>query len=1070
MTTDTEHRPHAETGGPTPDPALLPLSYGQEQLWFLEQLSPGESAYNLVGALRLRGPLDTAVLGAALDLVVARHAALRTVVGVHDGAPYQIVREPAGAGLRTVDLGGLPQAEREEALQAALAELAGAPFDLEEGPLHRYVLYRLAEDEHVLCQGFHHIVTDGWSAGVLNAEVSAAYTALVAGHEPDLPPVESDYPQYAAEQRIRLSGEALEEELAFWQEKLAKLPTLELPTDRPRPPEGVHSGEMLEAVFDPRAYEAARALAEQHEVSLFMVLAAAYTAVLAAYSGQEDIPVGVPMLGRPDPDLEEVVGLFINMTVMRADLSGDPSFATLLERIADANMDLYEHQEVPFNLVVDRVQPARDPSRNPLFQVTTQLLTGSTSGDDLDLHGLTAESVSLPTPTAQFDITLNFVDHGKTLGVAMVYATALFDRWRMQALVGHIETLIVAAAADPGLRLSQMSLLSAEERAQLLAVGDGGAAEYFQDPLHVMVARHAAATPDAVALVCKGVELTYAEFDRRADRLARYLRGRGLRAGQVVAVVIDRDLDAYVALLGILKAGAAFTVLDPKLPAGRLDFMIRDTAAPLVLTRSALADRLPEAGDWSPVLLDTQWDEIEAVPADEPLEEWATRESLAYVLYTSGSTGTPKGVMIRHRGVSLFADGYRRTFGFGPQDRLLQLPSLTFDMSQGEFWTGFLVGATVVAASPDEALSPEALAALMRDQRVTYAGLNPAMLSVIDAEPYPALKYIMGGAEVLPPELVNKWNVPGRTFVNLYGPTETAIACTEYPCEHVVWQTSPPIGRPHINRQMYVVDRFNNLVPRGVAGELLIGGPDDAGLADGYLNQPELTAEKFPQDPFHPGRRVYRSGDLVRWNKDLQIEFIGRVDHQVKLRGLRIELGEIESALVAHASVARSVVLMRPDRQGDNRLIGYVTAAPGQVPDPVALQAHLAAQLPEYMVPAAWVVIDEFPLSSGWKIDRKALPDPVEDDAAGGDYLAPRTPTEEKVAAIFAEVLGRERVGALDSFFDAGGNSLQAMRAVSRINKGFGIKISIRLLYGSTTVAAVSAAVDERTAGRSAGV
>ncbi|MFD0332047.1 amino acid adenylation domain-containing protein [Streptacidiphilus monticola] len=634
------------------------------------------------------------------------------------------------------------------------------------------------------------------------------------------------------------------------------------------------------------------------------------------------------MLGRPDPELEDVVGLFINMVVLRSDLSGDPTFAELLERTADANLELYEHQEVPFQQIVDRVQPLREPGRNPLFQVAVQVLGGATSGDNLFFPGVTSEYVLLPSVGARFDISLNFIESGDRIKASVEYSADLFDAWRIEAMLGHVETVLAAVADDPGLRLSQLPLLTEAEREELAAIGTGEVVPYPQEPLHVQFAEKARQQPDAVAVVCRGVELSYAELDRRADLLARHLRGLGVTAGQIVAAVLDRDLDAYVTLLGILKSGAAFAMLDPKAPAARLDFMIRDTGAPVVITRSPLAGTLPQSSGWATVLIDTDWSAIEAASTEEPLEEWATRESLAYILYTSGSTGQPKGVMIEHRSVSFFCEAYRRTFDFGPADRLLQLPALNFDMSQGEIWTAFAAGATVVAVAPEDAQSPEALTALIREQRASYAGLPPAMLSVLEPEPYPDLRYIMGGAEVLPPDLVNRWNLPGRTFVNLYGPTEAAIACTEYKVDHLTWRTSPPIGRPEVNRQVHVVDRHGNLVPKGVGGELLIGG-EPGGLARGYLNQPELSAEKFVADPFDLERTVYRSGDLVRWNADGQLEFLGRIDNQVKLRGLRIELGEIEAALQAHEQVARAVVLMRPDRQGENRLVGYVLAEPG---------------------------------------------------------------------------------------------------------------------------------------------
>lgn len=1050
------------TGGDVGIPGL-PLSFGQEQLWFLDQLAPGDTTYNILLAWRLRGPLDLDVLRRSLSFVVSRHDALRATVTAHDGQPFQVIAPPSEVDLPIVDLTDLPADQREAVVDAAVHEQTGLGFDLAAGPLFRFRVLRLAAAEHVLLQTFHHVVTDGWSSTILNSDLSAAYQAFAAGGEPTLPQPELSYHEFARWQRERLQGDALEEELSFWAERLKDLPVLDLPTDRPRPVSSTHHGDSVIRAFSPQLLASARALANDNGTSLFMTLTAVLNVVLSRYTGQVDIPVGVPMLGRPEPELEDVVGLFINMVVLRSDLTGDPTFTELLERAADANLELYEHQEVPFHQIVDRVQPERDPSRNPLFQVAIQVLGGSTSGDQVHLPGISAEYLLLPSIRSRFDLTLNFIETADTLSVSVEYSADLFDRWRVDALLDHFETVLTAVARNPSLRLSEVPILAETERAEILALGRGEVVPYAEGTLHQSVAQIARATPDAVAVVCNGVELSYGEFDRRADLLARHLRSLGLRHGQVVAVVIDRDLDAYVTMLGILKAGGTFAMLDPKHPASRLEFMIRDTAAPIVITRSPFADQVPRSADWATVLIDSDWSGVAEIPSDEPLTEWATRESLAYILYTSGSTGAPKGVMIAHRAVSFFAEAYRRTFDFGPHDRLLQLPSLTFDMSQGEIWTAFLVGATVVAVSPEDAQSPESLTSLMRAARVTYAGLPPAMLSVLDAEPYPALKYVMGGAEVLPPELVNKWNLPGRTFVNLYGPTEAAIACTEYTCEHIEWQNSPPIGRPEVNRQVYIVDKQRNLLPKGIAGELLIGG-EDGGLARGYLNQPDLTAAKFVPDPFHPGRTVYRSGDLVRWNRDGQIEILGRIDNQVKLRGLRIELGEIESTLLTHPGVDRAVVLLRPDRQGENRLVGYFTTAAEAepVPQPADLRAHLAEALPDYMVPTAWVALDEFPLSGGWKIDRKALPEPVEADAAEADFVGPRTPTEETVAKIFAEVLSAPRVGVDDSFFGIGGNSLQAMRVVSRINKTFKIKISIRLLYGSATIGTISSTIDEK--------
>jgi len=1066
MTIETG-RTDATEASDQPGQQVRQLSFAQEQLWFLDHLTPGETTYNIVMAFRLHGPVRVDLLQRCLDLLVARHEALRVSIRVSDDTPYQVVAPAASVPLSVLDLREVPADEREQRVQAEIDRQLATPYDLEAGPLCRFQLLRLAEDEYLFCEGFHHIITDGWSTAVLNSELTTAYRSLYSGTEPVFEDRELDYTDFAEEQRNRLQGPVLAEELAFWQERLADLPVLELPSDRPRPVGGSRHGETLIQDLPEDLRGLVQRLADDHGASMFMVFAAAFNLVLSRYSGLTDIPVGVPMLGRPEPELEAVVGMFINMVVLRSDLSGDPTFGELLERVADLNLDLYEHQEVPFHQVVDAVQPVRDPDRNPLFQVGMQILSGSNSGENLSFPEVRTEVIPLASLGSRFDMALTVVDTGTALRATVEYSSDMFDRWRIEAMVGHLESVLRTAAADPGRRLSEIPIVTDAEAAELLAVGRGEEVPYDERPLHVQVADVARRQPDGVAVVCNGVELTYRELDRRADLLARYLRAKGLRRDQVVAVVIDRSLDAYVIMLGILKAGGTFSMLDPKHPANRLDFMITDTEAPLVISRAGLLDRLPPSTGWQTIEIDTEWPAIEAVEVDGPLEDWATSDTLAYILYTSGSTGQPKGVMITHRSVSFFCEAYRRSFDIGPADRMLQLPALSFDMSQGELWTALLHGATVVAVSPEEQSSPEHLATLLREQRVTYAGLPPAIQSVIDADAYPDLKYVMGGAEVLPPELVNKWNLPGRLYLNLYGPTEAAIACTEYVCPHIDWQVSPPIGRPHVNRQVYVVDSSFNLVPRGVAGELLIGG-DQAGLAEGYLKQPELTAEKFVPDPFHPGRLVYRSGDLVRWNADLQIEFLGRVDNQVKLRGLRIELGEIEAALVSHPDVGRSVVLVRPDPQGEKRLIGYVTPAGDRQPVPSELRAHLATSLPDYMIPTAWVVMEKFPLIADWKINRKALPDPVEDTDAGDGYVEPSTPTERSVADIFGEVLSRPQVGAEDSFFEIGGNSLQAMRAVSRINKGFGIKISIRTLYGNATVRAVSAAVDEKVGGTSA--
>ncbi|MCW5251171.1 non-ribosomal peptide synthetase [Streptomyces sp. SHP 1-2] len=1044
----------------------LPLSFGQEQLWFLDQLNPSETTYNVPTAYRLRGPLDVPALEGALNLLLARHEQLRMTFHAADGVPYQTAAPVRHRPLPVRDLAQEAPGDPEEALRRVLQAEADTPFDLAAGPNARFQLLRIADDDHVLSLNYHHIVTDGWSGGLISRDISQAYADLAAGREPALPEPSVGYADHVEEQRRQRAEGVWEEELKFWQQRLAGLEALELPADRLRPARPTGNGETFVAEFPAEVLAGARALARDRGASLYMVVVAALNVVLGRYSGQDDIPLGVPMLGRTDPELEDVVGLFINMTVLRTDLSGGVTFAELLERIADTNLDMYDNQEVPFEQVVDRVQPTREAGRNPLFQIACQLLGESTTGDALRLEGLESESITVSGGRSRFDLSFTFMEGEERLRLIVEFATDLYDRWRMEALVGHLRSVLTAAAEAPDTPIAALPLLSAEERAELLEAGRGADFDFPAEPVHATIARIADEHPDWVAAVCRGVEMTYGELMRRAGKLARYIRSRGVRPEEVVAIAMDRDLDALVSMLGVMLSGAAYTIIDPSHPNARLDHMLRDTKAPLVITREAALGDLPDSCGWESVRIDADWELIEARSDTEPLAELTTRTSLVYILYTSGSTGRPKGVMIEQRGLRIFIEAYRRTFGeWTHGDRLLQLPALTFDMSQGEIFAGLISGAALVLVAPEDASSPESLGGLIRDQRVTYAGLSPAILSVVEAGPYPDLKHIMGGAEALPAELVNKWNLPGRSFVNLYGPTEASIATTEYLCEHKEWQSSPPIGRPEFARLHYVVDKEFNLVPVGVPGELLIGG--DEGLARGYLHQPELTDEKFVPDPFLGEGRVYRTGDLVRWTRDLQIDFIGRLDNQVKLRGLRIELGEIESGLLTHPRVRMALVLLREDG-GEKQLVAYYTVLGDTPPTVAELREHLGATMPEYMVPTAWVELPEFPLTPARKINRAALPAPVSGTGGEADFVAPATPTEEKVAEAFGSVLGQERVGADGTFFDLGGNSLQAMRVVSRLNKHFRVKVNVRLLYGGATVAAVAAAIDALTDARNA--
>ena len=1034
----TEQRP--AVGVPKRPESLrrIPLSYLQEQLWFLDQLDPGRVAYNVPSVFRLRGALDEKALGRALTAIVARHEALRTAFGAEDGVPYQVVADPAEHPLPVAAAATL-----EEAVQAAIEEVR-RPFDLATGPLVRSLLIRLAPDDHILAVTMHHIVSDGWSTAIFSAELSELY----AGREPAALTI--GYADFAAWQRDQLVGEAYEAHLAYWEEQLSGLPALEFATDRPRPQVlSTRCGTVQRAVGR-GLLDGLRELSKRHDATLFMTLMTAFHAVLTRYSGQDELVVGTTVAGRDSADLEPVIGHFVNVLVLRTDVSGDPTFAELLGRVRATVLEAWRHQQVPFEKVVERLAPPRDTSRNPLVQIGLQLLGRATQATEPELAGLAVEAIDVTPGEHPFDLAVNVTEAPGQLRILAEYSHDLFDEPRIARLLGHLENVLAAVVDDPHLPLSRLPLLSPQERHNVLEAWQGPVKERDLRPVHVRIADVAARHPDVVAARLGDEDMTYAELDRRAGVLARRLRRLGVGRDDVVALLVPRGFDILVGMLGVMKAGGGFVVMDPGHPIRRLEFILADTATRAVVTRSALLDRLPEPAGWTPVLLDSDWYAMEEA-AGEPLPELADMQSLAYVLYTSGSTGKPKGVMVEHHGMNTFLHWMAGFLDYSPGDRLLQHMSFIFDFSEAEVFTGLTRGATTVFVPDEQRTDTDVMGRMLAEERIYYVGGPPAILTRIPMAEYPDLKYVINGGEAATGELVNRWNTGDRKVLNGYGPTEVSIACICYICDKRVWTGQPPIGSPMPNRYAYIVDRWDNPQPVGVPGELLIGG--DA-LARGYLNRPELTAERFVHNPFRPGERMYRTGDLAVWNEDGLVQFLGRIDNQVKIHGQRIELEEIESTLVAHADVAEAAVAVH-DTPSGRQLVGYLVAAGTQLPSEDELREHLLEDLPPYMVPHVYVALDRLPLTSVGKIDRSALLPPQESVAADS-FVPLRTRAEEQIAEILTAVLGVDRIGAEDSFFSLGGNSLQAAQVLFRLAQQ-GVELRMRDFYATPRVSDLAA-------------
>jgi len=1075
--------------------ASPPASYGQEQLWFLDRLAPGRSTYNLPCAVAIRGPLDDAALGRAWAALVARHEVLRTrLVAGEDSHPVQVI-DPAGAA-DPVRLEGAGY-DRDEAGRR-LRELAAGelrrPFDLARGPLLRACLVRLAAAEHVLLATLHHSVFDGWSAGVLVRDLAALYRAEVTGEPSGLDELPVQFADYAVWERERLAGPAGEELAAWWRRALDGAETLRLATDRPRPPVNDFDGREESRRLPAGLLEDLRELSRREGATLFATLMAGLHALLHRYTGQDDLVVGTTSANRRQPALTPLIGFLVNTLPIRCDASGDPPFTEFLGRVRAAMVGAYEHQDLPFARIVAALGVVPDASRAPLVQVMFSLVDDaeqavSAGGATFGPAGQLAEASE-----SKFDISLFARTGGGQFTLAAIYGSALFDGATIGRLLGHLEVLLRGVAADPSARLSELPLLTEAERHAELAGWNDTDEPVPAMTTHEGFAAQVARTPHLVAAEYEGVTLSYADLNRHANQIGRRLRELSVGPEVLVGVCMQPGLTRLAALLGIWKAGGAYVPLDPALPQDRLAFMITDTAMPVILTDPASLGSLPAGGSGlvgvpfgtsegtqrdihALVDLESERDRIRALD-DADLESTASRENVAYVIYTSGSTGPPKGVVVEHRHLVNLLHGMIRHWDVGPDDRVLQFASLSFDVSVRDMFMPLLSGSRVVLAPASTLHSPPRLAALLRDRRITLADLTPSVISLLGETEFPALRVLVSGGEELPSELARRWaERPGLRFVNGYGPTETTVTATLMELDRTT-PLPPPIGRPiRPNCQAYVLDPHLNPVPVGVTGELHLGG---AGVARGYLNRPELTRQRFIPDPFRPapGARLYKTGDLVRRRPDGTIAFAGRADGQVKIRGLRIELGEIETALAAHRAVAQAVAAVRTGPAGDRHLVAWYRAESGAdpSPEPAELRAHLARTLPGYMVPAELIPVQAIPLSNSGKADRAALlaarpggpADP--DKSATPPPAPPATFTESVLADSYAAVLGRGPTGALDSFFDLGGSSLQVMRLVDAIHAELGVDVSVTEVFLHPTPRGLAASIDaQRSAGDTGG-
>ena len=1035
------------------DRSSLPLSFAQQRLWFLDQFEHGSANYNIPCAYHIRGSLNIDALRHALNEVVRRHESLRTTFAMQGDEPVQVIAPDLELAIP------LLEANDEATLHNLIIAEAKRTFDLQQGPLLNAQIIRLAAEDHALFFNQHHIISDGWSMGVFLRELNQLYAAFIKGEPSLLAEPGLQYADYAVWQRQQ--GEALAKQLDYWKQKLAAPPVLELPTDRPRPAVQRYRGAILSWHVAAPLTAQLKQLAQQEHVTLFMLLMATFQTLLYRYSGQEDFTVGSPVAGRNRSELEGMIGLFVNTMVLRADLSGSPTFLQLLTQVRETSLAAFSHQDIPFEKLVEELLSTRDMSRNPLFQVMFTLQ--STPSSQLALDGVEVEPIEIPIETGKFDLSLAVTESNQNLECTFNYNTDLFDKTTIERMAGHLQNLLQEVAINPQRSVAELPLLTEDEKQQILKQWNNTNVDYQNDAtIQQLIKQQVDKTPDAIALVFNEHKLTYRELNKRANQLAHHLISEGVRPETLIGICLERSLEMVIAILGVLKSGAAYVPLDPAHPVARLKDILNDAQVPLLLCSNNTATKLADTSA-KRIVLDGEWSII-ADCADNNPAPCSTFSNAAYVIYTSGSTGKPKGVINHQAGICNRLLWMQQAFQLSGNDAVLQKTPYSFDVSVWEFLWPLMTGARLVLAKAEGHKDPVYLNHLIAEENITVIHFVPSMLQlfldVLEGEQHCcSLRYVICSGEALNSELVksyyNRLNAP---LHNLYGPTEAAIDVTHWSCSQNTPIGNVPIGVPIANTYIRLLDAQLRLVPIGIAGELHIGGVQ---LARGYLNRSELTAERFIKDPYNEDSdaRLYRTGDLARYLPNGNIEYLGRMDFQVKLRGFRIELGEIESVLRQHVAVKDAVVTLREDRPGDQRLAAYIILSNSSV-STLELMNMLKAKLPEYMVPADIVFLETLPLTSNGKIDRKSLPAPAHDHSRlGNKFIAPRTPYEKEIARIWGEVMSLENPGIHDNFFELGGHSLLATRVISRINFTFGIQLPLREIFESPTIVGLAQAL-----------